>query len=180
MTTGGGVRAAFSPDGGTRAVASADGRLKTFDTGEFFFVSGGRNEKRRRRKRRRHVFFFLVVVVQRPLALCSSRSPSTRKGSVAPPRCLFLSLQLQEEMRMHLDGGKVCLESCSRRAEKRRWLDFFFKGNALSLSRPPPLADGGDGGFERHFNLSLPRVRSSLSLSLPKRFTHIQFQMLRC
>lgn len=68
MTTGGGVRAAFSPDGGTLAVASADGRLKTFDTGE-------KREWREKEKEEstffwRLAFFFVAGgSVQRPLAL---------------------------------------------------------------------------------------------------------------
>ena len=53
MTTGGGVRAAFSPDGGTLAVASADGRLKTFDTGEFFRLEKEMKEKEREKERGR-------------------------------------------------------------------------------------------------------------------------------
>jgi hypothetical protein len=40
------ARVTFSAEGGTLAVASADGRLKTFDTGEF-----GKREKQRERER---------------------------------------------------------------------------------------------------------------------------------
>lgn len=100
MTTGGGVRAAFSPDGGTLAVASTDGRLKTFDTGKFFSVwrdlEGEKREKKPAAAAAACVFFFLVVVVQRPLALSCSL-PLARDKAPLVPRCLFLSAQLQEE-----------------------------------------------------------------------------------
>ena len=93
MTTGGGVRAAFSPDGGTLAVASADGRLKTFDTGEFFCLERKEERererrKRRRRRRRRHVFFLSFSA----LSLClPSLAPARDKPSASPPVPHFLA-----------------------------------------------------------------------------------------
>lgn len=111
MTTGGGVRAAFSPDGGTLAVASADGRLKTFDTGEFFRLEKEMKEKerekrgkRRKRRRRRHVFFLPSPFSALSLSLVLL-APSARQSSAPPPDASF-SLGTVARGDAHLYGGK--------------------------------------------------------------------------
>lgn len=156
--TVGGVRAAFSPDGEIFAVASADGRFKTFDTGAFFVV----------------VFF-----VERPAAWASSTSTfdvNDKRKKIRQRLCL--SRFKKKKSHVFLRLRHRCLFHCSGRLEElvtHPDTEETYETKLVSLARKPSASFAKEIDEKRHWPPPTACFFFYFFLHFPFRFSRVAF-----